>query len=105
MRFEGFAEKEDMLTENNMIPVCDNPLKSTWIFQVTHKLYIALFNKKENETDTIESLFQQPTCLAEFKQIKSIKCSPLEDGRALLLLGMAGAPQVSCLRSYCQTFF
>uniref|UniRef100_F6Z395 Protein-tyrosine kinase 2-beta n=1 Tax=Monodelphis domestica TaxID=13616 RepID=F6Z395_MONDO len=35
----------------------------------------------------------KPTCLAEFKQIKSIKCTPVEDGQALLQLGIEGAPQ------------
>lgn len=37
----------------------------------------------------------QPTCLAEFKQIKSIRCLPLEEGQAVLQLGIEGAPQVS----------
>ncbi|KAM9071043.1 protein-tyrosine kinase 2-beta isoform X1 [Sarcophilus harrisii] len=35
----------------------------------------------------------KPTCLAEFKQIKSIKCTPVEEGQALLQLGIEGAPQ------------
>uniref|UniRef100_A0A4X2K8S1 non-specific protein-tyrosine kinase n=1 Tax=Vombatus ursinus TaxID=29139 RepID=A0A4X2K8S1_VOMUR len=35
----------------------------------------------------------KPTCLAEFKQIKSIKCTLVEDGQALLQLGIEGAPQ------------
>nr|XP_008517528.1 PREDICTED: protein-tyrosine kinase 2-beta [Equus przewalskii] len=35
----------------------------------------------------------QPTCLAEFKQIKSIRCLPLEEGQAVLQLGIEGAPQ------------
>lgn len=35
----------------------------------------------------------KPTCLAEFKQIKSIKCTPVEEGRALLQLGLTGNPQ------------
>lgn len=39
--------------------------------------------------------FLQPTCLAEFKQIKSIRCLPLEEGQAVLQLGIEGAPQVS----------
>lgn len=41
------------------------------------------------------SPFPQPTCLAEFKQIKSIRCLPLEEGQAVLQLGIEGAPQVS----------
>ena len=40
-------------------------------------------------------LFPQPTCLAEFKQIKSIRCLPLEEGQAVLQLGIEGVPQVS----------
>lgn len=36
----------------------------------------------------------QPTCLAEFKQIKSIKCSSMEEGTAVLQLGLSGTPQV-----------
>ncbi|XP_064304434.1 protein-tyrosine kinase 2-beta isoform X6 [Phalacrocorax carbo] len=35
----------------------------------------------------------KPTCLAEFKHIKSIKCSSVEEGRALLQLGLSGTPQ------------
>ncbi|KAJ6661211.1 hypothetical protein lerEdw1_015348 [Lerista edwardsae] len=35
----------------------------------------------------------KPTCLAEFKQVKSIKCTPVEEGRALLQLGLTGNPQ------------
>ncbi|ETE68826.1 Protein-tyrosine kinase 2-beta, partial [Ophiophagus hannah] len=35
----------------------------------------------------------KPTCLAEFKQIKSIKCTTVEEGRALLQLGLTGNPQ------------
>uniref|UniRef100_A0A8D1QUA3 Protein-tyrosine kinase 2-beta n=1 Tax=Sus scrofa TaxID=9823 RepID=A0A8D1QUA3_PIG len=35
----------------------------------------------------------KPTCLAEFKQIKSIRCLPLEEGQAILQLGIEGAPQ------------
>ncbi|NXS66439.1 FAK2 kinase, partial [Pandion haliaetus] len=34
-----------------------------------------------------------PTCLAEFKHIKSIKCSSVEEGRAVLQLGLSGTPQ------------
>ncbi|KAM9317067.1 protein-tyrosine kinase 2-beta isoform 2-T2 [Gastrophryne carolinensis] len=41
----------------------------------------------------------KPTCLAEFKQIKSIKCSPLDDGRAMLLLGISGAPQSLAIKT------
>lgn len=41
------------------------------------------------------SSLSQPTCLAEFKQIKSIRCLPLEEGQAVLQLGIEGAPQVS----------
>ncbi|CAI9568777.1 unnamed protein product [Staurois parvus] len=37
----------------------------------------------------------KPTFLAEFKQIKSIKCSLQDDNRALLLLGISGAPQLN----------
>ncbi|XP_028375237.1 protein-tyrosine kinase 2-beta isoform X2 [Phyllostomus discolor] len=35
----------------------------------------------------------KPTCLAEFKQIRSIRCLLLEDGQAALQLGIEGAPQ------------
>uniref|UniRef100_A0A8D0GVA5 non-specific protein-tyrosine kinase n=1 Tax=Sphenodon punctatus TaxID=8508 RepID=A0A8D0GVA5_SPHPU len=35
----------------------------------------------------------KPTCLAEFKQIKSIKCSTVEEGRAMLQLVLTGNPQ------------
>ncbi|XP_066197520.1 protein-tyrosine kinase 2-beta isoform X3 [Saccopteryx leptura] len=35
----------------------------------------------------------KPTCLAEFKQIQSIRCLPLEEGQAVLQLGIEGAPQ------------
>lgn len=35
----------------------------------------------------------KPTCLAEFKQIRSIRCLPLEDTQAVLQLGIEGAPQ------------
>ncbi|XP_071999973.1 protein-tyrosine kinase 2-beta isoform X2 [Engystomops pustulosus] len=41
----------------------------------------------------------KPTCFAEFTQIKSIKCSLLEDGRALLLLGISGAPQPLAIKT------
>nr|XP_047935349.1 protein-tyrosine kinase 2-beta [Anser cygnoides] len=36
----------------------------------------------------------KPTCLAEFKHIKSIRCSSVEEGRAVLQLGLSGTPQV-----------
>uniref|UniRef100_A0ACB8G8P8 Protein-tyrosine kinase 2-beta n=1 Tax=Sphaerodactylus townsendi TaxID=933632 RepID=A0ACB8G8P8_9SAUR len=42
----------------------------------------------------------KPTCLAEFKQIKSIKCSPAEEGRALLQLGLTGNPQSLTIKTY-----
>ncbi|NWI95970.1 FAK2 kinase, partial [Pitta sordida] len=35
----------------------------------------------------------KPTCLAEFRNIKSIRCSAVEDGQALLQLGLSGTPQ------------
>ncbi|XP_066134666.1 protein-tyrosine kinase 2-beta isoform X3 [Saccopteryx bilineata] len=35
----------------------------------------------------------KPTCLAEFKQIQSIRCLLLEEGQAVLQLGIEGAPQ------------
>ncbi|XP_006864418.1 PREDICTED: protein-tyrosine kinase 2-beta isoform X2 [Chrysochloris asiatica] len=35
----------------------------------------------------------KPTCLAEFKQIRSIRCLPLEEEQAVLQLGIEGAPQ------------
>ncbi|KAM5229492.1 protein-tyrosine kinase 2-beta isoform 2-T9 [Hipposideros larvatus] len=35
----------------------------------------------------------KPTCLAEFKQIKSIRCLLLEEGQAVLQLDIEGAPQ------------
>ncbi|XP_041421055.1 protein-tyrosine kinase 2-beta isoform X2 [Xenopus laevis] len=41
----------------------------------------------------------KPTCFAEFKQIKSIKCSFLEDGWSLLLLGISGAPQPLAIKT------
>ncbi|XP_060106398.1 protein-tyrosine kinase 2-beta isoform X3 [Heteronotia binoei] len=42
----------------------------------------------------------KPTCLAEFKQIKSIKCSPVEEGRALLQLVLTGNPQSLTIKTY-----
>ncbi|NXJ13572.1 FAK2 kinase, partial [Odontophorus gujanensis] len=41
----------------------------------------------------------QPTCLAEFKQIKSIKCSSVEEGRAVLQLGLNGTPQSLAIKT------
>uniref|UniRef100_A0A2K6SLM1 Protein-tyrosine kinase 2-beta n=1 Tax=Saimiri boliviensis boliviensis TaxID=39432 RepID=A0A2K6SLM1_SAIBB len=41
----------------------------------------------------------KPTCLAEFKQIKSIRCLPLEDGQAVLQLGIEGAPQALSIKT------
>ncbi|MGH0176033.1 UNVERIFIED_CONTAM: hypothetical protein FKN15_072563 [Acipenser sinensis] len=35
-----------------------------------------------------------PTCLAEFQQIKSIKCSTLEEGKTMVHLDIAGARQL-----------
>uniref|UniRef100_A0A2R8M8V3 Protein-tyrosine kinase 2-beta n=1 Tax=Callithrix jacchus TaxID=9483 RepID=A0A2R8M8V3_CALJA len=41
----------------------------------------------------------KPTCLAEFKQIKSIRCLPLEDSQAVLQLGIEGAPQALSIKT------
>ncbi|NXI41107.1 FAK2 kinase, partial [Galbula dea] len=41
----------------------------------------------------------KPTCLAEFKNIKSIKCSSMEDGQALLQLGLSGTPQSLAIKT------
>ncbi|KAF7473886.1 Hypothetical predicted protein [Marmota monax] len=41
----------------------------------------------------------QPTCLAEFKQIRSIRCLPLEEGQAVLQLGIEGSPQSLSIKS------
>ncbi|XP_054052566.1 protein-tyrosine kinase 2-beta isoform X5 [Rissa tridactyla] len=41
----------------------------------------------------------QPTCLAEFKHIKSIKCSSVEEGRAVLQLGLSGTPQSLAIKT------
>ncbi|KAL1780880.1 hypothetical protein HispidOSU_018210 [Sigmodon hispidus] len=41
----------------------------------------------------------KPTCLAEFKQIKSIRCLPLEEGQAVLQLGIEGAPQCLSIKT------
>ncbi|NWQ87072.1 FAK2 kinase, partial [Burhinus bistriatus] len=44
-------------------------------------------------------LSPQPTCLAEFKHIKSIKCSSVEEGRAVLQLGLSGTPQSLAIKT------
>uniref|UniRef100_A0A8I5UV21 Protein-tyrosine kinase 2-beta n=1 Tax=Pongo abelii TaxID=9601 RepID=A0A8I5UV21_PONAB len=41
----------------------------------------------------------KPTCLAEFKQIRSIRCLPLEEGQAVLQLGIEGAPQALSIKT------
>ncbi|XP_050750988.1 protein-tyrosine kinase 2-beta isoform X2 [Gymnogyps californianus] len=41
----------------------------------------------------------KPTCLAEFKHIKSIKCSSVEEGRAVLQLGLTGTPQSLAIKT------
>ncbi|NXU59652.1 FAK2 kinase, partial [Turnix velox] len=41
----------------------------------------------------------KPTCLAEFKNIKSIKCSSVEEGRAVLQLGLSGTPQSLAIKT------
>ncbi|XP_053918010.1 protein-tyrosine kinase 2-beta isoform X3 [Cuculus canorus] len=41
----------------------------------------------------------KPTCLAEFKHIKSIKCSSVEEGRAVLQLGLSGTPQSLAIKT------
>ncbi|NXD74170.1 FAK2 kinase, partial [Eolophus roseicapillus] len=41
----------------------------------------------------------KPTCLAEFKHIKSIKCSSMEEGRAVLQLGLSGTPQSLAIKT------
>ncbi|NWX93030.1 FAK2 kinase, partial [Nothoprocta pentlandii] len=41
----------------------------------------------------------KPTCLAEFKHIKSIKCSSVAEGRAVLQLGLAGTPQSLAIKT------
>uniref|UniRef100_A0A674B8S8 non-specific protein-tyrosine kinase n=1 Tax=Salmo trutta TaxID=8032 RepID=A0A674B8S8_SALTR len=43
--------------------------------------------------NTIRNVRTQPVCLADFKQIKSIKCSSQSDGKALLNLDIDGARQ------------
>ncbi|XP_009981839.1 PREDICTED: protein-tyrosine kinase 2-beta, partial [Tauraco erythrolophus] len=42
----------------------------------------------------------KPTCLAEFKHIKSIKCSSVEGGQAVLQLGLSSTPQL--IDAYCR---
>ncbi|XP_062825356.1 protein-tyrosine kinase 2-beta isoform X3 [Anolis carolinensis] len=42
----------------------------------------------------------KPTCLAEFKQIRSIKCTPAEEGRAILQLSLTGNPQSLTIKTY-----
>ncbi|XP_039567852.1 protein-tyrosine kinase 2-beta [Passer montanus] len=41
----------------------------------------------------------KPTCLAEFRDIKSIRCSAAEDGQALLQLGLSGTPQSLAIKT------
>ncbi|XP_012518474.1 PREDICTED: protein-tyrosine kinase 2-beta [Propithecus coquereli] len=41
----------------------------------------------------------KPTCLAEFRHIKSIRCLPLEEGQAVLQLGIEGAPQALSIKT------
>ncbi|NXK13564.1 FAK2 kinase, partial [Herpetotheres cachinnans] len=41
----------------------------------------------------------KPTCLAEFKHIKSIKCSSVEEGRAVLQLGLSSTPQSLAIKT------
>ncbi|XP_072782329.1 protein-tyrosine kinase 2-beta isoform X3 [Taeniopygia guttata] len=41
----------------------------------------------------------KPTCLAEFRDIKSIRCSGAEDGQALLQLELNGNPQALAIRT------
>ncbi|KFV15465.1 Protein-tyrosine kinase 2-beta, partial [Tauraco erythrolophus] len=43
----------------------------------------------------------KPTCLAEFKHIKSIKCSSVEGGQAVLQLGLSSTPQ-PLIDAYCR---
>uniref|UniRef100_A0A8D2PX58 non-specific protein-tyrosine kinase n=1 Tax=Zosterops lateralis melanops TaxID=1220523 RepID=A0A8D2PX58_ZOSLA len=40
----------------------------------------------------VTSKESKPTCLAEFRDIQSIRCSGAEDGQALLQLGLSGTP-------------
>ncbi|XP_044864973.1 protein-tyrosine kinase 2-beta isoform X3 [Mauremys mutica] len=41
----------------------------------------------------------KPTCLADFKQIKSIKCCSVEEGRAMLQLMLTGTPQSLAIKT------
>nr|XP_025037289.1 protein-tyrosine kinase 2-beta isoform X2 [Pelodiscus sinensis] len=41
----------------------------------------------------------KPTCLAEFKQLKSIKCSSVEEGKAVLQLTLTGTPQSLAIKT------
>uniref|UniRef100_A0A8C0ZIB4 non-specific protein-tyrosine kinase n=1 Tax=Cyanistes caeruleus TaxID=156563 RepID=A0A8C0ZIB4_CYACU len=41
----------------------------------------------------------KPTCLAEFRDIRSIRCSAAEDGQALLQLALSGNPQSLAIRT------
>ncbi|NXX86588.1 FAK2 kinase, partial [Urocolius indicus] len=41
----------------------------------------------------------KPTCLAEFQHIKSIKCSSVEEGKAVLQLGLSGTPQSLAIKT------
>uniref|UniRef100_A0A8C8ZH69 non-specific protein-tyrosine kinase n=1 Tax=Prolemur simus TaxID=1328070 RepID=A0A8C8ZH69_PROSS len=41
----------------------------------------------------------KPTCLAEFKHIRSIRCLPLEEGQAVLQLGIESAPQALSIKT------
>uniref|UniRef100_A0A8C4WCB8 Protein-tyrosine kinase 2-beta n=1 Tax=Gopherus evgoodei TaxID=1825980 RepID=A0A8C4WCB8_9SAUR len=41
----------------------------------------------------------KPTCLADFKQIKSIKCCTVEEGRAMLQLTLTGTPQSLAIKT------
>uniref|UniRef100_A0A8C0HC48 Protein-tyrosine kinase 2-beta n=1 Tax=Chelonoidis abingdonii TaxID=106734 RepID=A0A8C0HC48_CHEAB len=41
----------------------------------------------------------KPTCLADFKQIKSIKCCSVEEGRAMLQLTLTGTPQSLAIKT------
>ncbi|XP_053825282.1 protein-tyrosine kinase 2-beta-like isoform X2 [Vidua macroura] len=41
----------------------------------------------------------KPTCLAEFRDVKSIRCSGAEDGQALLQLGLSGTPQSLAIKT------
>uniref|UniRef100_A0A8C3SA62 Protein-tyrosine kinase 2-beta n=1 Tax=Chelydra serpentina TaxID=8475 RepID=A0A8C3SA62_CHESE len=41
----------------------------------------------------------KPTCLAEFKQIKSIRCCSVEEGRAMVQLTLTGTPQSLAIKT------